>query len=96
MSVYKHFRYVKTATRQVGVAKSKRKAIKYGNTPWALKEKKKGSSKFDEKIKMSLYNWILYHQQVVQSPIVNDCLKVKIDGHTEPQLVPNYYCGCLS
>ena len=27
------------------------------------------------------------HPQVVQSPIVIDCLKVKIDGHTEPQLV---------
>ena len=26
--------------------------------------------------------------QVVQSPIVNDCLKVKNDDHTEPQLVP--------
>ena len=24
----------------------------------------------------------------MQSPIANDCLKVKIDGHTEPQLVP--------
>ena len=24
----------------------------------------------------------------MQSPIVNDCLKVKIDCHTEPQLVP--------
>ena len=30
----------------------------------------------------------MYHPQAVQSPIVNDCLKVKIDGHTEPQLVP--------
>ena len=28
------------------------------------------------------------HPQVVQSPIVNDCMKVNIDGHTEPQLVP--------
>ena len=28
------------------------------------------------------------HPQVVRSPIVNDCLKVKLDGHTEPQLVP--------
>ena len=28
------------------------------------------------------------HPQVVQSPIVNDCLKVKIDVHTKPQLVP--------
>ena len=30
----------------------------------------------------------MHHPQVVQSPIVNYCLKVKIDGHTEPQLVP--------
>ena len=30
----------------------------------------------------------MHHPQVVQSPIVNDCLKVKIDGHTELQLVP--------
>ena len=31
----------------------------------------------------------MYHPQVVQSTIVNDCMKVKIDGNTEPQLVPN-------
>ena len=30
----------------------------------------------------------MHHPQVVQSPIANDCMKVKIDGHTEPQLVP--------
>ena len=30
----------------------------------------------------------MHHPQVVQSPIVNACLKVKIYGHTEPQLVP--------
>ena len=30
----------------------------------------------------------MHHPQVVQSPIVNDFLKVKIDGHNEPQLVP--------
>ena len=29
----------------------------------------------------------MHHPQVVQSPIVNDFLKVKMDGHTEPQLV---------
>ena len=28
------------------------------------------------------------HPQVVQSPIVNDFLKVNIYGHIEPQLVP--------
>ena len=26
----------------------------------------------------------------MQSPIANDCMKVKIDGYTEPQLVPNF------
>ena len=31
----------------------------------------------------------MHYPQVVQSPIVNDFLKVKIDGHTKPQLVPN-------
>ena len=32
----------------------------------------------------------MHHPQVVQSPIVNDFLKVKIDGHAEPQLVPEF------
>ena len=30
----------------------------------------------------------MHHPQVVQSPIVNNFLKVKIDDLTEPQLVP--------
>ena len=30
----------------------------------------------------------MHHPQVVQSPIVNDFMKVKMDGHTELQLVP--------
>ena len=29
----------------------------------------------------------MHHPQVVKSPIVNDCLKVKIDVHIETQLV---------
>ena len=32
----------------------------------------------------------MHHPQVVQSPIFNDCMKVKLDGHTEPQLVPKF------
>ena len=32
----------------------------------------------------------MHHIQVMQSTIANDCMKVKIDGHTEPQLVPNF------
>ena len=53
-----------------------------------MKQKRKGNSKIDEQIKKSLYNWIMHHPQVVQSQIVNDCMKVKIDGYTETQLVP--------
>ena len=30
----------------------------------------------------------MHHPQVVQSPIANYCLMVKIDGYTEPQPVP--------
>ena len=30
----------------------------------------------------------MHHPEVVQSSIANDCLKVKIDGYTELQLVP--------
>ena len=53
-----------------------------------IEKKRKGNSKIDEQIQKSLYNWIIHHPQVVQLPIVNGCLKVKIDGHTEPKLVP--------
>ena len=51
----------KTATRRVGAAKSKRKVIKYGTTPLALKPKRKENPKIDENIKKSLYNWIMHH-----------------------------------
>ena len=61
-----------------------------------IEKHREGNSKIDEQIKKYLYNCIMYHPQVVQSPIVNDFLKVKIDGHTEPQLVPKHYFMCLS
>ena len=33
----------RTAYRQVGAAKYKRKAIKFRNTPWVLKQNRKGN-----------------------------------------------------
>ena len=78
----------KNAYRRVGAARYKRKAIIFGMKPWALKQKRKGNSKIDEQIKKFPYNWVMHHKQVLQSPIINDFLQVKIDGHTEPQLVP--------
>ena len=32
----------------------------------------------------------MHNRKVVQSPIANDWLKLKIDGHTEPQLFPKF------
>ena len=58
------------------------------NLAMSIETKAKGNSKIDEHIKKYLYNWIMNHPQVVQSTIVNDLLKVKIDGHAEPQLLP--------
>ena len=49
----------KTAYRRVGAAKSKRKAIKYGNKPWALKQEKKWHYKISEEIKKSLSQILL-------------------------------------
>ena len=80
----------RTATRKVGDDKSKSKAIKSGTTPWALKQKRKVISKTNDQINKSLYNCIIHHPKVFQSPIFNDCLKVNIDCHTEPQLVPKW------
>ena len=79
-----------TASHLVGAAKYKLKTIKYVTIPWSLKKKQKLNSKIDEQKKKSLYNWIMHHPQVVQSPIFNDCLKVEIYGHTEPQLLPKF------
>ena len=52
-----------------------------------IETKAKKAIKKNEQIKKSLYNWIMHHPQVLQSPIVNDFLNVKTDGPTEPQLV---------
>ena len=53
-----------------------------------IETKEKRELNIYEQIKKSLYNWIMHNPQVVQSPIFNDCLKVKIYCHTELQLVP--------
>ena len=72
----------KTAQRRVGAAKSKRKAMKVGNSLWTNKTKRKGNSKINKHIKRNLYEWITRHPQVVQLPIPNDCLKVMLDYQT--------------
>ena len=58
----------KNDIRQVGADKSNRKTSKPGTTPWTLKPKRKGNSKINNQINKSLYNCIMHHPQVVQSP----------------------------
>ena len=76
-----------TAICRVGTAKSNRKSIKSGTTPWALESKRKLNSKLNNQIKRSIYNWIMHHPHIFQSHIFNYCLKVNIDGDTGPQIV---------
>ena len=48
--IFTNILYVKnkTATHQVGASKSRRKSIKSGTTPWALKPKRKLNSKIND------------------------------------------------
>ena len=39
-------------------------------------------------LKKCLYNWIINHPQVVQSPVFKNVLIMNIDGHTRAQTVP--------
>ena len=77
----------KAAVHRVYAAKSKRKATRAGSMLWSSIPNTKGHKKINAQLKRYLYNWILQHPQVVQSPFANNCLKVSIDGHSEPQLV---------
>ena len=86
----------KTYVRRVGAAKSKYKAIRAGSIFWSSIPKRKGYTKINEQVKKYLYNWIIQHPQVVKSPIANNFLKESIDGHSEPQLVSNFYYNYLS
>ena len=50
--------------------------------------KEQGNSKINNKISKSLYNWTMRYPQVVQSLMFKYFLRVHIDGHTTPQIVP--------
>ena len=77
----------KTDICRFGETKLKRKAIKAVTTPWELEQNQKVNSIISNDMNKSLYNLIKNHPLVVQSPIVNDCLKVNIDDNTRPQIV---------
>ena len=72
-----------TDVRRFCDAKSKQKATR------AIIILRLGHSKINHKVRKEIYNWILQHPQVIQPPISDDFLKLPIDDHVEPQLVPN-------
>ena len=77
----------KNAFQRVGFTKSGCKAIIAGSILWSIITKKIGHTKINEWVKKYLYIWIIQHPHILQSPIVNYCLKVPIRGHSKPQLV---------
>ena len=77
----------KAYVRQFGYAKSECKAIIPGSMSWSSILKKIGHTQIHEWVKKSIYNCILQHPQILQSTIANDCLKVYLIAHSEPQLV---------
>ena len=77
----------KNSVLQIGDAKSKRKSIRARSMLSSSIPQRRVHTKINEQVNKYAYNCILQHPQVVQCPIFNHCLKVSIDGHSEPQLV---------
>ena len=76
----------KASVQRLCADKSKYKAIRSGIMLWSSIPKKRVHTKINERVKKSFYNWILQHPQAVQYPVTNYCLKLSIDGHSEPQV----------
>ena len=87
---YSEALYVKHKNGICGLcsAKENLKAIITGNTLWSNISKRRGHKKTNQKVKEDLYNWILRHPRVVQSPIVNDCIYESIYCNSKKQLMP--------
>ena len=54
---------------------------------WSSIPNCKGHTKINEQVNKYLYNWIIQHPQVVQSPIIKCFLIVSMYSHSESQLV---------
>ena len=64
----------------IGADKSKHRAIRADNMLWLRISKRRGHTKNNQQVKEYIYNWILHHPQVFQSPIANDYCYVSING----------------
>ena len=77
----------KTDFCRLCASKSKHKAIRAGSMLWSSIWKQHIHNQINECVEKYLYKFILYHPQVVQSPIANDRLRFYIYGQSGPQLV---------
>ena len=71
----------KTDALKLGVTKTKCKGIRKETYLCYIILKRKGYTIINAIVQQSLYDWIINHRKVVQSPILNDIIKVFIDGN---------------
>ena len=53
---------------------------KQDNSSWSSEKCHKGFSKINNSVKFTLQKWIIYHSNMIQSPIENDHIKGMFDG----------------
>ena len=81
-----------TAVRSYGAARENYKAKKIGNVLWSNIEKRRGNEKINQKVRQSLYHWIIHHPQVLIYTLSNYGIYVSIDGNSENNSFQGCYC----
>ena len=80
--------FKKTAVHRTRYSKTERKVIPIDSDLWYSIHTQREHTKINASVKKTLYNQVLNHPQVVQSPIASKYLKVAASGHIEKQIVP--------
>ena len=86
----------KTSVHRLGDSKSERNTIRVGNMMCYNIPERSGHENTNDRVEKALYNWITKYPKVVQSPIINDPLKVSIEGNAGTYFFPKFYCNFLS
>ena len=76
----------KTSFHKLDDDKTKRKAIRKGNSLCSTIQNLEMCNKNYVRVKKDMHHWIIQHLQVVRSTIANYIVKLYIDGHTEKSI----------
>jgi hypothetical protein len=79
-----------TTRRKLKVATAKRNSLlaNLDSVKWSRRSKRrKGFSKITMEIRASVCDWVKNHPNVIHSPIANDTILIKLEGHEEKQRV---------